>query len=301
MPLYENVNPVFTKPCDESSGVSFKGIGSVLDKSNRHVFPILRAESTTVSETDLKARLTPSPDDKQYSSVQGEKLTLVAGYQSRSNNRATFSGSIAMCSDQFILQNDFANRKFCEQLLDWNFKRSGMLRSQHLRHNKRGEACTESDLDHCGPNPENYKIQDNLEFFVNVDQMTEGEWHPFVADDIQLQFRMLDPYYQVLLERLEQPGTPEFESTATYKYAFRTPERLGIFKFMIQHWRYGYSFLEVEEEVAVIQWRHDGFPRYLTRAFPFYVTVFVLMGGFFMFVVSFLFSDYRKGSKAKAE
>ena len=69
MPLYENVNPVFTKPCDESSGVSFKGIGSVLDKSNRHVFPILRAESTTVSETDLKARLTPSPDDKQYSSV----------------------------------------------------------------------------------------------------------------------------------------------------------------------------------------------------------------------------------------
>ena len=131
--------------------------------------------------------------------------------------------------------------------------------------------------------------------------MTKGQWHAYSADDIQLQFRMLDPYYQVLLERVEQPGSPDYDQTATYKYGFRTPERLGIFKFKIQHWRYGYSFLEVEEEVAVIQWRHDGFPRYLTRAFPFYVTVFVLMAGFFMFIVSFLFSDFRKGGKAKSE
>ena len=131
--------------------------------------------------------------------------------------------------------------------------------------------------------------------------MTEGKWHSYIANDIQLQFRMLDPYYQVLLERIESPFTKEWDEVATYSYAFRTPERLGIFKFVIQHWRYGYSFLEVEEEVAVIQWRHDGFPRYLTRAFPFYVTVFVLMGGFFMFIVSFLFSDYRRGSKAKTE
>ena len=53
--------------------------------------------------------------------------------------------------------------------------------------------------------------------------------------------------------------------------------------------------------MAVIQWRHDGFPRYLTRAFPFYVTVFVLMGGFFIFIFSFLFSEFRRGGKAKNE
>ena len=68
MPLYENVNPVFSKPCEKSKGVSFRGIGSVLDKSNKHVFPILRAETTTMSITDLDASSELDP----ISSVSGE-------------------------------------------------------------------------------------------------------------------------------------------------------------------------------------------------------------------------------------
>ena len=94
-PLYENANPIFNKLNDQSGGVLVKGIGSVLDKSNRMVFPILRAESTTFSITDLE----PTEETQPVSNVSGEQLTLVAGYQSRSNNRATFSGSMAMCSD----------------------------------------------------------------------------------------------------------------------------------------------------------------------------------------------------------
>ena len=73
-----------------------KGIGSVLDKSNRMVFPILRAESTTFSITDLEATEEILP----ISDVSGEQLTLVAGYQSRSNNRATFSGSRSVVGQQ---------------------------------------------------------------------------------------------------------------------------------------------------------------------------------------------------------
>ena len=63
---------------------------------------------------------------------------------------------------------------------------------------------------------------------------------------------------------------------------------------MIDHWRYGVSFLNIEEEVSIIQWRHDAFPRFLTRAFPFYVSVFAMIAGFFIFVVAFLFSDFKK-------
>ena len=131
--------------------------------------------------------------------------------------------------------------------------------------------------------------------------MTEGKWHPYNAEDVQLQFRMLDPYYQVMLERVEQPGTAAYEQKSTYTYAFRTPQRLGIFKFAIEYWRYGFSFLDVDEEVAVIQWRHDGFPRYLTRAYPFYVTVMLLMVGFFIFTVSYLFSDFKKKKPANKD
>ena len=38
-------------------GVKFDGIGSVLDASNKHVFPILRGQETTVSAKDDKFSL----------------------------------------------------------------------------------------------------------------------------------------------------------------------------------------------------------------------------------------------------
>ena len=117
----------------------------------------------------------------------------------------------------------------------------------------------------------------------------QGKWHPYVADDIQLQFIMLEPYYSVLLET-EKEHTEA--GVATYSYKFRVPQRLGIFRFVIDYWRYGLTFLDEQCEVSVIQWRHDAFPRYLTRAMPFYATVFVLMAGFFIFVAYFLFSSF---------
>ena len=115
-----------------------------------------------------------------------------------------------------------------------------------------------------------------------------GVWHPFNADDIQLQFVMLEPYYSVILNR----ESTSDQSVATYSYKFRVPDRLGIFRFVVDYQRYGLTFLDEQNEVSVIQWRHDAFPRYLTRAMPFYVSVFVLMGAFFIFVTSFLFSDF---------
>lgn len=105
------------------------------------MFPILRAESTTMSVTNLESK-----DDvviDKISLVSGEQLTLVAGYQSRYNNRATLSGSINMCSDDFIQLSNSANKKFCEELINWNFKQSGILRATNMRHNKKGEACKE--------------------------------------------------------------------------------------------------------------------------------------------------------------
>lgn len=42
-----------------------------------------------------------------------------------------------------------------------------------------------------------------MEFYIDLEQNSEGEWFPFEASDIQLQFIMLDPYYSVQLEREE--------------------------------------------------------------------------------------------------
>ena len=86
----------------------------------------------------------------------------------------------------------------------------------------------------------------------------------------------------------------------TYSYKFRVPQRLGIFRFVVDYTRYGLSFLDEQSEVSVIQWRHDAYPRYLVRAYPFYLSVMVLICAFFMFIVSFLFSEFKAVSSVVA-
>ena len=122
------------------------------------------------------------------------------------------------------------------------------MRATNLRHNKKGTSCPrEKPLIEC-PNPENYKIEDHVEFYIDLEQKIDGKWHPFDAKDIQLQFIMLEPYYSVMLER-EDAGDA---SVATYSYKFRVPDRLGIFRFVIDYRRYGLTFLDEQCEVSVI-------------------------------------------------
>lgn len=81
--------PVFSA---SGEGVLFEGVGQVLDSENKYVFPILSAETSSFSAT---------PEQK-FSDTQGEQITLVSGFQSRTNHRAIFSASMSMCSDQSI-------------------------------------------------------------------------------------------------------------------------------------------------------------------------------------------------------
>ena len=132
-----------------------------------------------------------------------------------------------MCSDEFFMitadaqelsLESSANYQFCRQLINWNFRESGVLRTRNLMHNKRGERCTESDPSKCGPNPENYMIEDHVEFYIDIEEKFEGKWKPYVAEDIQLRFIMLEPYYVATLKREDPVGAP-----ATYSYKFRVP------------------------------------------------------------------------------
>jgi hypothetical protein len=96
---------------------------------------------------------------------------------------------------------------------------------------------------------------------------------------------MLEPYIRTGLKGVN----------GVYQAKFRTPQRLGIFKFSVEHSRHGLSHLHLDDEVSIIQWRHDAFPRFMHRAAPFYISVFVLMAGFFVFIVSFLFAGDLHG------
>lgn len=186
-------------------------------------------------------------------------------------NRDPKKGSTIQSSPNYIL---------CTEMAEWNLGERGVIRVDNVRHNKVGDKWD-------GHNPENYKRQVDIEYFIDIHQKKAGQWVPFVADDVQFQFEMLDPYYQVALE---QPD----KNLPTYTYQLKTPWRLGIFKFKVDYKRYGLTYIDNKMEVSVIQLRHDEFPRYETTGYPYYANVFVLMGCTFIFVIHFVFSDFSK-------
>jgi len=178
-PLNNIHTPVFSK-----QEITYSGIGHVLDPENKFVFPILRNSSSAVS----------AESTGDLADTDNNKLSLVSGFQSLSNQRATISGSLEMCSDLFFAEHP-NNQKFCNELIDWAMQESGVLRASNLLHNKVGQP-KQSEGE---PNPENYFIEDHVEYYITLEQKTKGKWHPLIASDVQMQFVMLEPYYRVSL------------------------------------------------------------------------------------------------------
>ncbi len=83
-PLTSLHHPVFSK-----QEIAYSGIGHVLDPENKFVFPILRGSDSAIS----------AENTGDLSDSDNNRLSLVSGFQSLSNHRATISGSMEMCSD----------------------------------------------------------------------------------------------------------------------------------------------------------------------------------------------------------
>ncbi len=150
-PLIDIHTPVFTQ-----GAIDFQGIAHTLDASNPNVFPILRGSEACYSHK----REALSEEEMESPRVAGAQLSLVSGYQSRSNHRAVFSGSLDMCSDELLAQSP-DNEKFCAQLINWAMQESGVLRSTGLRHFKEGTEAGER-------NPENYDLESRVEFQIDL-------------------------------------------------------------------------------------------------------------------------------------
>jgi oligosaccharyltransferase complex subunit beta len=118
---------------------------------------------------------------------------------------------------------------------------------------------------------------------------TTNSWKPYVADDVQLEFRMLHPYVRRNL-------TPV--GNGTFITEFKLPDVYGVFKFTIDYRRDGYSHVQISEQVGVRPFRHNEFERFIASAFPYYASAFSMMGGFVLFSVVFLFTKETKEKRA---
>lgn len=127
---------------------------------------------------------------------------------------------------------------------------------------------------------DNYCVNDNLRFEIDIHEIRDNEKIPYIADDIQLEYIMLDPYIRQNLKH---------NYNGTYYLEFKAPDIYGIFKFVIQYRKKGYSFLNINEMAPIRPYRHNEFERYLLAAYPYYISVGSMMIGFFALGFVFLY------------
>ena len=230
--------------------------------SSHLYIPILRAEPTAVPSTD------------------GTPI-LLSAYQTRSNTRVLFAASSDICSNAFaaatVHVNGAAQRsgnaELCRHIVAWTFREQGVLRARQLTHHQVGS----SDV-----NPHSYRVSDYTAFSIIIEQFNGSthEWEPFIARDIPLSFTMIDPY-------VRHPLTPH--PNGTYTTQFQVPDVYGVYKYVVEYRRTGYSSLMAAQQVSVTPYRHDQYERFLWVAYPYYVSALTLMAAFVLFGWVFLY------------
>lgn len=115
-------------------------------------------------------------------------------------------------------------------------------------------------------------------------------WKPFLTDDLQVELVMLNPYYRQQMKLLSN-------NKPTYYLSFKAPDKWGVFKFIIDYKRLGYSYIDVTSKMPLRPYRHNEFPRYLPVAYPYYLTIIVLFLAFILFSIIILFSKSQDSPK----
>eukprot|EP01102_Stenamoeba_stenopodia_P003074 TRINITY_DN129_c0_g1_i5.p1 TRINITY_DN129_c0_g1~~TRINITY_DN129_c0_g1_i5.p1 ORF type:complete len:445 (+),score=125.86 TRINITY_DN129_c0_g1_i5:147-1481(+) len=266
--------------------VLWRGIGATLTESNRLVFPILSGSSSAYS-----ARLEQVISKKPQAT--GSKVALVAGLQARNNARVVISGSIDLFSNKLVDSpvstygaaadskkfSKSGNEAFILDIVQWAFKEKGVIVASEFTH-KKTDGTTNAV----------YRIRDDLDFSVNIQEWSNGKWVPFKSNEVQVEFVRVDPYIRATLKHDEK---------GNFFTTFKLPDTYGVFTFKLVHKRKGYSFLPNIETVKVRPFRHNEYERYIVAAYPYYAAAFSMLFGFSIFGFFFLYHRPTDNKKSQ--
>ncbi|KAF7840919.1 dolichyl-diphosphooligosaccharide--protein glycosyltransferase 48 kDa subunit [Senna tora] len=254
--------------------VLFQGIGHSLNPSNSLVLKVLSASPSAYS-ANPKSKLTSPP------SLTGSSISLVSVVQARNDARILISGSLSMFSNRFfrsgvqkagspVKHEKSGNERFLTELSKWVFHERGHLKAVNVQHHKIGEA----------DEPAIYRINDDLEYSVDVYEWSGTSWEPYVADDVQVQFYMMSPY---VLKTLSTDGKGRFFTS------FKVPDVYGVFQFKVEYQRLGYTSLSLSKQIPVRPFRHNEYERFIPAAYPYYGAAFSMVRISFSRIFAFVF------------
>lgn len=200
---------------------------------------------------------------------------MISALQARNNARVVFVGSLDFFSNSFFespVQKSLGNSKRFDKsgneelssaLSQWVFKEKGVLRVVSVKHNKVGESAP----------PAAYTIKENIVYSIRIEEVVNGKWVPFQGNDVQLEFVRLDPFVRTTLTN--KNGNCEVQ--------FQIPDVYGIFKFVVNYNRIGYTKLFSSTQVSVRPLEHTQYDRFIPAAYPYYVSAFSMIVAVFFF------------------
>ncbi|KAJ6518637.1 oligosaccharyl transferase beta subunit [Mycena sanguinolenta] len=297
----ERKDPVSVIPIDapksslilsrNTSPVWFSGIPFALG-NNPLLFPILNAPAESFAGDvhggpDVLVDATEKGGEGLWA---GGQMSVAAGFQAVGGARVTWLGGVDMLSDKFFKKEaskgvKSGNTQFARDVAAWTFQESLVLRIDGTTHHLVNSTAPQ----------EQYTTNDNIVYTAHISRFNPktSKWEPYSGiKDMQLEFTMLDPHIRTILPAV--PGLP-----GTYSVTFRAPDRHGVFKFVINYKRKGWTHLHSSTTVALVPPRHDGYPRFLSAALPYYAGAISTSVAFFIFSAAWLAGDSREGKKSK--
>lgn len=290
----------------EAAPVLFRGVGMAVSDDSELALRVLAAEATAYSAH-------PRAPIKDYPQSAGTDTLLVAAVQANNNARVVVAGSLDLFSNDLFASPvegadsehkwpSSSNRAFARELSAWNFGERGMLRARDIVHRRADGSQPATQLQRASkeelptslyPDPEIapdnlvYRIKDEVEYAVTIEEWRDGAWQPHAADDVQLEFVMLNPYVRTALPN----------RGGRFATTFKVPDAYGIYKFRLHYRRPGYSVISENTQVSVRPFKHNEYERFIGSAYPYYAAAFAMVAGFFVFGFVFLYHD----DKQKAE
>ncbi|OLY78576.1 Dolichyl-diphosphooligosaccharide-protein glycosyltransferase 48 kDa subunit [Smittium mucronatum] len=259
------------------SQIYFRGVPHTISRKSPLIVNVMSAPSTSYA-LPMSSALDTSSQGLADSSYNGFNIKLASVIQARNNARAAFVGSIDVFTNKFLRlntkENVYSNKDFIVDLTKWTFQETGVIKSLQTTHHKVGE------LEPL----KRYRIKDTITFETDISLYQDGKWVPYLANDVQLEIRMIDPYIRTTLT-----PSPNDQTSTKFSKDITLPDKYGVFKFIVNYKRYGLSNLVLEKIIPIEPLRHDQFPRFLTQAYPYYATSFFLLLGFVAICYLFIF------------
>ncbi|CAI5441651.1 unnamed protein product [Caenorhabditis angaria] len=256
--------------------VLFRGIGLVAGRQNRLALSIIKGTTTSYS-FDPKAQRVTNPV------IAGTRTLLVGGLQARNNARIVFTGSADLFSNAFFgakvnsanpsVQDKNAqsgNAALADAITKWVLKENGVIRVKKVNHHLVGETQ---------PPPQEYTITDDVVYTIEIEELKNGKWVPFQGKDVQLEFVRIDPFVRTVLQNKNGVLTANF----------KLPDVYGVFKFLVDYRRVGYTHLYDVQQMSVRPLWHTQYERFIRSAYPYYASSFSMMIGLVLFSIVYLY------------